>query len=582
MLSLQKSRRTDKCQTAHRTDKQHFQNLWCHAAALIFALFMVFGRSFEKTDSWSLVLGSAADLLLSLVQGICWYLVFYVAIFYLYRFWDVATVSEEPACPHGEKSSRLIRAAGSLARKYMALLRRYPVRIVFSTMMIVNLPYMILSYPAIFMGDTGYQISQGFGETALTNHHPVVHTLFLSLFLRAGERIGSCNIGIFLYCLVQTVFLCFVIAYAVGSLVEIKANRILTVVIVLYYCIHPRISSYFFLVAKDVFYSAFLTLFYILLFKLLQPELPKRKWDPVVFALSIIGVIVFRNDGKYVIIFTLLIALLHKKIRRAALSCLVLAVLTSAALSKVLFPLLDVEPGSVREMLSVPFQQTARYVRDAGEDLSDSEIATINRVLDYDSLASSYDPNISDPVKSTYHGTPEDLKEYFGVWFQMLLRHPGVCVQATMNNYYQYFYPGQVSLSYFSYGWGEYKMEELNQSLQTNYHLPENLSEARSSFETLREDIFNLPLLFLLKSPAFYIWIALLFLFYCLRRKSLPGMIYCTPMFVQLLIFVTGPTNGYYCRYEYPMLIYLPVVLVLGLKLLENHQRQDSVSGQAR
>ena len=125
-------------------------------------------------------------------------------------------------------------------------------------------------------------------------------------------------------------------------------------------------------------------------------------------------------------------------------------------------------------------------------------------------------------------------------------------------------------------------MEELNQSLQTNYHLPENLSEARSSFETLREDIFNLPLLFLLKSPAFYIWIALLFLFYCLRRKSLPGMIYCTPMFVQLLIFVTGPTNGYYCRYEYPMLIYLPVVLVLGLKLLENHQRQDSASGQAR
>ena len=155
MLSLQKSRRTDKCQTAHRTDKQHFQNLWCHAAALIFALFMVFGRSFEKTDSWSLVLGSAADLLLSLVQGICWYLVFFVAIFYLYRFWDVATVSEEPACPHGGKSSRLIRAAGSLARKYMALLRRYPVRIVFSTMMIVNLPYMILSYPAIFMGDTG-------------------------------------------------------------------------------------------------------------------------------------------------------------------------------------------------------------------------------------------------------------------------------------------------------------------------------------------------------------------------------------------------------------------------------------------
>ncbi len=582
MLSFQKSRQTDKDQAAPCTDKQRFQNFWCHAAALIFALFMVFGRSFEKTDSWGLIIGSATDCLLSLVQGVCWYLVFYIAIFYLYRFLDETSVSSEPAHAHDKKNSGLIRAAGRLARMYMTLLRQHPVRTVFCTMMIVNIPYMVLSYPAIFMGDTGYQISQGFNEAGLTNHHPVVHTLFLSLFLRIGEMIGSCNIGIFLYCLVQTVFLCAVIAYAVGALVEIKANNVLTVGIVLYYCIHPRISSYLFLVAKDVFYSAFLTLFYILLFKLIQSGLLKRKWDYAVFALSIIGVTVFRNDGKYVIIFTLLIALFYKKFRWAAFSYLVLAVLTSAGLSEILFPLLDVEPGSVREMLSVPFQQTARYVRDAGDDLSDSEIEIIDHVLDYESLASSYDPDISDPVKGTYHGTPEDLKEYFGVWFQMLLRHPGIYVQATMNNYYQYFYPGQTSLNYFSYGWGEYKMEELNKSLQTDYHLPKNLNDARNSFEMLREDIFNLPLLFLLKSPAFYIWAALLFLCYCLRRKCLPGIIYCAPMFVQLLIFITGPTNGYYCRYEYPMLIYLPVVLVLGLKLLENHSHPYTAPDQAR
>ena len=47
-------------------------------------------------------------------------------------------------------------------------------------------------------------------------------------------------------------------------------------------------------------------------------------------------------------------------------------------------------------------------------------------------------------------------------------------------------------------------------------------------------------------------------------------------MLVQMLIFITGPTNGAYCRYEYPMLIYLPAVLLLGLRLMGIPQRRQA------
>ncbi len=525
---------------------------WRRAAAVLFAFFMVFGRSFEQTDSWNLVFGSAFDLLLALVQGAGWFVVFDAGIKYLFRWWD-RTGGEGPASTW----------------KALALLERCPGRTAFATLLLFHLPCMILSYPAVFMGDTVTQVSQALGAKALTNHHPVMHTLSLSFFLRAGQLLGSDNTGIFLYSLTQTLLLCAAISYAVSVLAKVCANRLLTGCVLLYYCVHPRISSYFFLVTKDVPYTAFMTLFYVLLFQFLRGG-PLRKREYVLFGISIAGMLCFRNDGQYVVLLTLLAALLCRTCRRRALAFLGVTAAVMAGIQGILLPLTGAAPGSIREMLSVPFQQTARYVRDAGEDVTGEEMAVIDQVLDYDMLAENYDPDLSDNVKATYRNSEEALPHYARVWLQMLLRHPGIYVQATMNNYYQYFYPGETPFNYYSYNWGEGRMELVNSAVQTDFHFPEALREARLSLEALREDIYRLPVLSLLNTPALYTWAALLFLAYSLRRKNLPGFLYGVPMIAQMLIFITGPTNGSYCRYEYPMLVYLPVVLALGLRLMRN------------
>lgn len=546
-------------------------DLWNHLTALLFSFFMVFGRSFEKTDSWELVFGNKGNFLLSLVQGIGWYLVFYLGIHFLFRFLDRASVTGERKAKRENRG--LIGRLRLVWEKYWALLQKYPKRTVFVTLFVVNLPYMILSYPAIFMGDCGAQISQGVSYDPLSNHHPVVHTLFLSLFLHIGEWLGSDNLGVFLYCLVQAVLLFLILAYAIAVLVKIQAHSFLIGGVLLYYCIHPRITAYVFLLTKDVPYSAFVVLFYVLLFQLMSDSTPKRKQDYLLFGIAILGMICFRNDGIYMVTLTLLAALLWKGFRKKAAAFLAIAAAAAIVLNQVLFPALGVIPGSIREMLSVPFQQTARYVRDAGEDVTPEQQEVIDRVLDYDTLAQNYDPGISDNVKATYHGDTEDLLEYFSVWFQMFLRHPGIYIQATMNNYYQYFYPGETLFSLYSYSWSDDPiMQDINEKLGTDFHYPENLWNARNSFEEAREDIFSLPILSLLNMPAFYTWGAILLLAYCLRKKSLRGILLCVPMLVQMLIFITGPTNGFYCRYEFSMLLYLPVVWILGLKMLKSQK----------
>ena len=564
-----------KCVKTDRiSNKQagRFSSLWCHAAAILFALFMVFGRSFEKRDSWELVLEDGTTMLLSLVQGICWYLAFLLAVSWLFRFLDRALAAGRAAhAPDGRKAGIFRLLAG----KYLAQLETHPARTTFCTLILVNLPYMVLSYPAIFMGDTPSQIGQALGSRELTNHHPITHTLLISFFLHIGDLLGSDNAGIFLYTLTQTLAICAVMACAVKALAEIGVNRLLLAGILLYYCVHPRISAFFFLVTKDVPYAAFFTLFYVTLFKLLRGA-PFRKRDYAALGAGIVGMICLRNDGQYVIFLTLLLALLYKAARKKALAFLGVAAAAVLSLNWIVFPLLNVEPGSIREMLSLPFQQTARYLRDAGWDVTEEEKAAIDRVLDYDVLAESYDPDLSDNVKSTYHGETEDLKDYFSAWFQMLLRHPGIYIQATMNNYYQYFYPGESLFNGYTYSWGGQVMETVNDAEGTDFNLPEQLQSLREGYQSLREDTFRTPLLSWLNSPALYTWAAILYLLYCLRRKSFVGFVYGVPMLVQMLIFITGPTNGAYCRYEYPMLIYLPAVLLLGLRLMGIPQRRQA------
>ena len=91
-----------------------------------------------------------------------------------------------------------------------------------------------------------------------------------------------------------------------------------------------------------------------------------------------------------------------------------------------------VKPGGKQEMLSIPFQQTARYVKYYGNDVSTEEEKVIRKVLDYDTIGKNYDPDLSDPVKNTYKQKDEYLKDYFLI--ERFLKY------ANISDYVRFFY----------------------------------------------------------------------------------------------------------------------------------------------
>lgn len=252
----------------------------------------------------------------------------------------------------------------------------------------------------------------------------------------------------------------------------------------------------------------------------------------------------------------------------------------------VAMPALHITHGSQREALSVPFQQTARYYRDYSKEVTEEEERIISAVLRTEGIGEKYRPETSDPVKGEFHkeATGEDLKAYFKVWFQMGLKHPGVYVQATLNNYYNYFYP-DAKLAKLgnmgSYSWSEHYMEVVRnhknlKEIGLSIQYPERLGKARTAYENLREKVFELPVLSILKSPAAFVWTLILLVFYLLKEKAWTGLAQTIPLILSVGICFLSPRNGDYFRYLYGVSLCLPVVIICAL-LLCGHREEESI-----
>ncbi|MDE6661901.1 MAG: hypothetical protein K2K46_01030 [Lachnospiraceae bacterium] len=579
----------DNLSAGHRK----YGRFYTAAPAALFTFFMIFGYSFLHDNSWNLVVSSdIVQLCKTTAMSAGYFFFFYYIISWLY-------IRMDSPVKISAKNTANIRFAP--LRWYLEKLRKKPFTTAFVSLFIVYLPCAIISYPAFFMiGDTRSQIIQAYSELGIVipeyleghmlsdtvfinTHHPPVHTLFIHLCLVTGNRLfHSANAGIFLYAVLQCLCVLTSVSYAVKILVEkLRVPESYAVFVLLYCIISPLIQGYMFVITKDILYAAFLLYFLISLYFLYLGE-KSRKLYAELF-LSALGLLLFRNDAKYIFFLSfLIIAFFNKKLRKTALR-FVIAVLCFSILYSAILSLCGVTRGSIREMFSVPFQQTARCVKYHEEEITEDQKQAINNILNYSSLALRYSVSLSDGVKGTYKedASKEDLIRYFMVWFEMLGKYPGTYVQATMNNYYSYFYPVGNSHFNFSFGNSTFAMDGTNKQivpLGMHFYYPESLETYRNAYEYFENLVAAFPPITILTIPSTYTWTLILLFFYALRKKSKNAvaflMIPCIIVFVCCLL---GPCNGHYgVRYLYPIILSMPLLLPITVRLA--HTSEDMTS----
>ncbi|MDO4990371.1 MAG: DUF6020 family protein [Eubacteriales bacterium] len=343
--------------------------------------------------------------------------------------------------------------------KLCGLFRRRPFAAYFVCFLIFCLPTWILCYPGYMVTDSYVQLAYYFQIYEFAGQLPPVHTLLIGIPVRIGRAVGSGNLGLYSVVCMQMLCLCALSAYLMKTLDAFGAPRWLKLFAFLTVVISPSHIVQAALVSKDTPYS-YAVLLYLLeivwMFRL-GDAYWKSRTHRLLLALSIVMTMLLRQNGKYLIyVCTLVygIVLLVRSRRgggerrslRSALVFFLCPIVLALAIAKAVDLRYDIIPGSRREALSVPFQQTARCLIHHGDDVTAEEYEAINAILDCEEITKYYWPMDSSGVKQFYRdetGIPE-LMRYFGAWLRMGLRHPMTYLEATMNQNYPLFSPWMV------------------------------------------------------------------------------------------------------------------------------------------
>lgn len=519
--------------------------------SLFFALCLLFGQSFETFDSWAPLLGSPLRVVLSCIMTAGYALFFLPAISALFHWLDHREQPE--SAPHLSRKGQL---------RFFLLC--------FGLLLLFWLPYLLLCYPGSVTYDGMNQLWQYFGQIPTTNHHP-----WLSTQLMGGiVSLGGHNLarGIFFYVLFQSL-VCAAALAGVCWQVRMLVGRVPAFLCAAYFSVIPTWGGYAQMFVKDTLFYGLFAAFFLFMILFLNA---RGKASPFLWAgLALTGLLctLLRNNGLYIVVPALFFLIpaartLFARLGTASLGAGVLVFFLG--FNQLLLPALDVAPGSVREMLSLPFQQTARYVQLCGSDLSADEIAVIDSVLDYETLVTGYDPRVSDPVKNTYHGDSQTLKEYLSLWAKQGMRRPDIYLEATINSMFGYFLPGY---RYGPFGGNYFFMQEPDHGLEVEFAHP-NAPQLADAFSRLWSQT---PGLALLNAPGTFSWLLVLATVALLRRRQWTALIASLPLWLSLAICCVSPVNGL-VRYMLPIMAASPLFLAYSYSVLRTNQKGGPIS----
>lgn len=224
---------------------------------------------------------------------------------------------------------------------------------------------------------------------------------------------------------------------------------------------------------------------------------------------------------------------------------------------------------SPKEAFCLPFQQTARTVRDFPDDLSQEEHDIIGAVIDVDRLDVVYCPDSADDVKSTFHAdSTQQLIDYLRVWIKMFFRHPVTYLEATWVQNCTAFLP-EFDMVVFNqdcnYGIGIMTDSFLR---QIDMRIPDALQGAAITICSFYEFQMHLPVTGRLNNVAVTLYTFFALLFYLRHRKGRRSLLPLLPGLLTFAFILLGPVIDVQPRYAFPILYCLPVWTAYAMREL--------------
>lgn len=550
--------------------------------SLILSILLMASISYKKFNSADLLFANSFQIFISGFCIVGFWIILYGVLRCIYHLFPGKTMLCQDSCPlsrpdtlsadgrkaatgtlaadgsrnetlsaDGSKNETLATDASKNTPGKSAFLEKHFFPIGFGIIFLGWLPWILLNYPGSGCPDGLLQLRQFLGEAPWSAGHPPLSSCIIGGLFTMGRRLADANFGFFLYCFFQTCMGAWIFSLSMKKLQKLGIPVKWCMWGILYFAFTPLWGTYAQWVEKDLLFAEISVLQAVCMIDILVKKECSRK-DAILLACASLGTVFLRNNGIHAILPALLLLTiwLRHHSRKRALAVLLTTFLVYEGAVKILYPAMDIQGVYRSEALSIPFQQTARYVIEHLEDVTEYEKEVIDSVFGFESMF-NYNPVISDPIKISYHGA--DLNEYYKIWFLMFFKHPGSYLSAFINLSYGYLAPVSQNIE----GWIQEEYYDSMGELGLYHPFDVNYAYFLAQIWNLS---MKLPLIKYLCTPGMYTWIVAVLAMLLFKRRRYSALILLVPSIMNILVCLASPLADA-IRYELPTVASVPLLI---------------------
>lgn len=517
--------------------------------SILFSLFEVIGFSIDTTKSLDCIISSKTVFLNSVIKFIGIATIIYIVILFLYEK-VIPNINQRE-----DKTNRLFNN------------KKSNFFILWGIIMLAWLPYFLKYCPAIITPDSLDQIYQTQGINVLSNHHPVFHTFIIAIALNIGKLIGNYNVGVAIFTIFQMLALSAIFAFTLYTMSKKNINNGIKIGTFIFFAFYPVFGMYSITIWKDIPFAIVMLLFILQLVDLVynEKEFLNSKKKQIFLIISMILVIMFRNNGIYVVLLTIPFLLwFYRKSIKKLLPITMIPVIFYLLYTGPVFKILNIKKGSVREALSIPLQQFVRVLKDRGDELTDKQKQSIYNFLPQENIVDLYNPTLSDPVKACFDDEyfNNNKFEFITTWAGIVFGYPVEVVEAFLCNNYGYWYPEA----------SNWVVSRVIMENELGIKATSMIENKTLDFMDELIDNRDIPVISFIFSIGFMFWIDLICVMYMIYKKQYKKLLVFIPIFAVWLTTIASPVFCEY-RYVFSMVVTLPIIIAsVNMKVEEKKE----------
>lgn len=429
------------------------------------------------------------------------------------------------------------------------------------------IPYFLTFFPGLLSSDALGQLGWILNDfKGISDHHPVAHTLYVSIPYNIGYMIfGKISAGVACFSIFQMIIMSAIFSYLVYFLYKRNINKYILIAIVSFYALLPVHAFYSITMWKDVIFGGLILLLTIETIKLIEKRNELKAKDLTIFVIESILCNAFRNNSIYMYyLFAIATIIIFRKKIKIIIPALLIVFSTYYIIKIPVLNYFNITRSSSSEYIAMPLQQIGRMAY-KGVEFTKEEKELIDKIMPLEKLKEAYNPVTSDGIKfnKVYNQKEFDNNKgkYFNLWLNLVIKHPSVALESYAVSTLGYWYPG-VNF------WAVYDEIDINDyGLETNSKAPKVIN-----YLVNKMDSKDIPVLNMEWSIGLIFWTILLFGYIAVKRNKKNLLYSFLPIIgIWLTMMIASPVYSEY-RYVYCAFTTLPLLIIIPY-LKENNKK---------